>query len=123
MTSTRRSAAIATSILRIVAACWASRESNWMRSSLVTPSTIAATSRRSPVDVGERDLGVLDGVVEQGGGDGDLVEADVGDDAGDGQRVVDVALAARAQLVAVGLGGDLVGVGDRGHRRLGVAVR
>ena len=44
MTSTRRSRAMATSILRIVAACWASRESNWMRSSLVTPSTIWATS-------------------------------------------------------------------------------
>ena len=44
MTSTRRSAAMATSILRIVAACCASRESNWMRSSLVTPSTIAAIS-------------------------------------------------------------------------------
>jgi hypothetical protein len=30
--------------LRIVAACCASRESNWMRSSLVTPSTMAAIS-------------------------------------------------------------------------------
>ena len=48
MTSTRRSRAIATSILRIVAACWASRESNWMRSSFVTPSTIAATSLPKP---------------------------------------------------------------------------
>ena len=38
------SLAIATSILRIVADCWASRESNWSRSSLVTPSTIVATS-------------------------------------------------------------------------------
>ena len=35
---------MATSILRIVAACWASFESNCRRSSLVTPSTIAATS-------------------------------------------------------------------------------
>ena len=123
MTSTRRSRAIATSILRIVAACWASRESNWMRSSLVTPSTIAATSApKSRLDVGERDLGVLDGVVEQRGGDRDLVEADVGDDAGHGQRVVDVALAAGAQLAAVGLGGDLVGAVDRGHRRLRVAA-
>ena len=73
------------------------------------------------LDVGQRDLGVLDGVVEQGGGDGDLVESDVGDDAGDGQRVVDVALAAGAQLAAVGLGGDLVGAVDRRHRRLGMA--
>ena len=41
---TRTSFAIATSILRIVAACCASLESNCNRSSLVTPSTIAATS-------------------------------------------------------------------------------
>ena len=44
MIRTRRSLAIATSILRMVAACCASFESNWIRSSLVTPSTIAATS-------------------------------------------------------------------------------
>ena len=74
------------------------------------------------LDVGERDLGVLDGVVQQRGGDGDLVEADVGDDAGDGERVVDVALTARAQLAAVRLGGDLVGAVDRRDRRLGMAL-
>jgi hypothetical protein len=74
------------------------------------------------LDVGERDLGVLDRVVEEGGGHRDLVEADVGDDAGDGQRVVDVALAARAQLAAVGLGRHLVGAVDRGDRRLRVAA-
>ena len=34
---------MATSILRMVAACWASLESNWSRSSLVTPSTTLAT--------------------------------------------------------------------------------
>ncbi len=44
MISTRRSLAMATSILRTVAACWASFESNLRRSSLVTPSTMAATS-------------------------------------------------------------------------------
>src|SRR5262245_2805126 len=44
MSRTRTSFAIATSILRIVAACAASRESNCSRSSLVTPSTIAVTS-------------------------------------------------------------------------------
>jgi len=42
--STRQSLAIATSILRMVAACWASFESNWRRSSLVTPSTTRATT-------------------------------------------------------------------------------
>ena len=44
MISTRQSSAMATSILRTVAACWASLESNWRRSSLVTPSTIRATA-------------------------------------------------------------------------------
>ena len=34
---------MATSILRMVAACWASLELNWRRSSLVTPSTTRAT--------------------------------------------------------------------------------
>ncbi len=43
ISSTRQSSAIATSILRIVAACWASLESNCSRSSLVTPSTTLAT--------------------------------------------------------------------------------
>ena len=93
-----------------------------MRSSLVTPSTIAAISLpKSALDVLQRDLGVLDRVVQQRGGDGRLVEADLGDDAGDGERMVDVALAARAQLGAVRLRGDLVGVGDRGDARLRVA--
>ena len=55
MIRTRTSLAIATSILRIVAACWASFESNWMRSSLVTPSTMAATAGpKSRLDVGRR---------------------------------------------------------------------
>jgi hypothetical protein len=59
-------AAIATSILRIVAACWASFESNWSRSSLVTPSTICRDlGPEALLDVGERDLGVLDRVVQQ----------------------------------------------------------
>ena len=76
MIRTRRSLAIATSILRMVAACWASLESNWMRSSLVTPSTMAATSApKSPSMSSRVSAGVLHRVVEQGGGDGDVVEA------------------------------------------------
>ena len=43
ISSTRQSSAMATSILRMVAACCASLESNWSRSSLVTPSTTLAT--------------------------------------------------------------------------------
>ena len=81
MIRTRRSFAIATSILRIVAACCASFESKRMRSSLVTPSTIAATSApNSRCEVVERDRGVLDRVVEQRGRHRDVVEAEVGDD-------------------------------------------
>ena len=76
MIRTRRSLAMATSILRMVAACWASLESNWTRSSLVTPSTMAATSApNDALDVVEGDAGVLDRVVEQRGGDRDVVEA------------------------------------------------
>ncbi len=44
MMSTRQSLAMATSILRTVAACCSSLESNWRRSSLVTPSTMPATT-------------------------------------------------------------------------------
>src|SRR5262245_1414776 len=44
MSRTRMSFAMATSILRSDAACCASLESNWSRSSFVTPSTMAATS-------------------------------------------------------------------------------
>ena len=73
-------------------------------------------------DVGERDLGVLDRVVEQRGGDGDLVESDVGHDARHGEGVVDVALAAGPELAAVRLGGHFVGPADRGDRRLRVAA-
>ena len=104
MIRTRRSLAIATSILRIEAACWASLVSNLMRSSLVTPSTMAVMSLpNSRLEVVERDAGVLDGVVEQGGGHGDVVEPEVGDDPGHRERVLDVGLAGTAVLAAVGL--------------------
>ena len=74
------------------------------------------------LDVGERDLGVFDRVVQQRGGERDLVEADVGDDAGDRQRVVDVALATAARLVTVGFRRRLVGAVDHRHRRLRMAA-
>ena len=97
------SLAIATSILRIVAACCASLESKRSRSSLVTPSTMAATSApKSRGDVVEGDAGVLDRVVQQGGGEGDVVEAELGQDRGHRERVADVGLARLAHLVARG---------------------
>ena len=104
------SLAIATSILRIVAACWASLELNWSRSSLVTPSTIAATSgpkSRSMSSVGGG--GVLDRVVQQRGRDRDVVEAEVGEDHRDADRVGDVRLAGAADLLGVGPPGHPVG--------------
>ena len=65
-----------------------------MRSSLVTPSTIEATSApNSRCDVVERDRGVFDRVVKQGGRHRGLVEPELGDDPRHRERVVDVALA------------------------------
>ena len=108
------SLAIATSILRSVAACWASLESNWSRSSLVTPSTIAATSAPSSrLDVLVGDGGVLDRVVQQRGGDRDVVEAEVGEDQRDPERVGDVGLTRAADLLGVGVAGDVVGLLDQ----------
>ena len=54
MSRTRMSLAMATSILRMVAACWASLVSNWSRSSLVTPSTMAATSGPKSLEMSAR---------------------------------------------------------------------
>ena len=63
--------------------------------------------------------GVLDHVVQQGGGEGLGVELHLGEDARGGDGVEDVGLAALAPLLGVGLGGvgvgalDQVGVGAR----------
>ena len=103
MTRTRQSLAMATSILRTVAACWASLESNWSRSSLVTPSTMAATSGPNWLGhVVEGEPGVLHGVVQQGGGDRQGVEAQLGHDGGHRHRVGDVGLARLAELARRG---------------------
>ena len=56
------------------------------------------------LEVAEVDARVLDGVVEEGGGHGDVVEAEVGHDPGHGQRVLDVGLARPAGLAPVGVG-------------------
>ena len=115
------SLAIATSILRSVADCCASLESNWRRSSLVTPSTMVATSAPElALDVVRGDGGVLHRVVQQRGGDGDVVEAEVGEHQGDADRVGDVGLPRAADLLAVGVTGDVEGVLD--HRGVAPAV-
>jgi hypothetical protein len=75
-----------------------------------------------PLDVGDRDLGVLHRVVQQGSGHRGLVEADVGDDLGHGQRVIDVTLTALSLLLRMREPGHLERFGHRGGTRLGVAT-
>ncbi len=71
-------------------------------------------------DLVERHLGVLDGVVEEGGGQGGGLGAEFGQDQGDGEGVGDVRLAALAHLAAVrGLGQD-VGAAQRVEVGVGV---
>ncbi len=70
------------------------------------------------LDIGDGDLGVLDGVVQQRSGHRDLVEADVGDDLRDRERMVDVALTARTHLRLVRVGGHAVRAADRRDRGL-----
>ena len=115
MTRTRQSFAIATSILRTVAACWASFEEKCSRSSLVTPSTICRDHRAElGLELVERDLGVLDDVVQEGRGGARRVEAELGDDRRHGERVRDVRLAREARLAGVGATGDVEGPLDDG---------
>ena len=89
------------------------------RSSLVTPSTIwprpAPNPRRSPPGW----PGVLDRVVQQGGGQGYVVHAQPGQDRGHGHGMGYVGLAgAPADLALVGLGRQGVPAArDRGPRR------
>ena len=94
---------MATSILRTVAACWASLESNWRRSSLVTPVDDEGDRRTEvPIDDLGGDPGVLHRVVEEGGGHRLGVETQVGHDAGHGDGMGDVGLAGPSELAGVG---------------------
>ena len=87
----------------MVAACCASLESNCRRSSLVTPSTTRATpSPKVSLDRLERQPGVLHRVVQQRGGHGLRVEAQLGHDGRHGHRVRDVGLARAPELPLVG---------------------
>ena len=72
------------------------------------------------IDIGDGDLGVFNRIVKECGGDGGVVETDVGDDLGHGERVVDVPLAALARLALVSDPRDFIGLGHEGGVGLGV---
>ena len=72
------------------------------------------------LDVGQRDLGVLHRIVQQGRRQRHVVEPDVGHDRFHRQRVVDVALTARPGLRVVCLGSHVVGAIDDVDARLGM---
>ena len=61
-------------------------------------------------EVVQRDVGVFDGVVQDGGDDGLMVHAEVEEDARDCDRVHDVGLSGITALVFMGLRSDLVGL-------------
>ena len=91
--------------------------SSWLRApnldSLVTPSTSLATSAPKRCSMSSmRVVGVLGDVVQQRGLDGDRVEAQLGQRAGDGQRVRHVRLAARPPLFGVRLDSELERLAD-----------
>ncbi len=90
-------------------------ESLELRETVHDPRDLGAEPR---LDVGDGDLRVLDGVMQQGRHDGHLVKADVGDDLGDRQRMADVELSAHARLVLVGSPCHLVGIRDSRRRAL-----
>ena len=107
---TRMSPAIATIILRTFSAWASSPLRNSSLSSFVSPSTMRATSLpNSSLDVAEADGGVLDGVVQEGGGEGRGVEPEVGEDPRHGDGMLDVGLARETMLALVRVLGEAVG--------------
>jgi len=97
---------MAMNILRMVAACWASLESNSRRSSFGDAvddrGHLLAELLGQPLG---GHAGVLHGVVQQGGGDGRLVEPQVGHDARDGDGVRDVRARPCGEAALVGVDG------------------
>ena len=61
------------------------------------------------VDLGARRLGILDGVVQQGGDDGGVIELEVGQDRRDLERMGKIGIAGCARLRAVRLHGVDIG--------------
>ncbi len=65
------------------------------------------------VDLGAGGLGVLDGVVQQRGDDGGIVELVVGEDRGDFERMGKIRIAGGALLLAMGLHGVDIGAVEK----------
>ncbi len=74
------------------------------------------------VDLGPRDGGVLDHVVQQRRDDGRVVELQVGEDGGDFERMGEIGFAGGALLVAVRLHGIDVGAIEQRLVRLGIVA-
>ena len=113
MRTTRMSSAIARNIFRMFSACCCS----WLWvlnfDSLVTPSTRCATSGPKRSSTSARLYSVSSGTSwSSAGGDGDRVDAELGEDLGRGDRVGDVRLARGADLARVGLDGEVEGALD-----------
>ena len=113
--STRTSSAIASSSLRRFSACLAS---------LVTRSSFLqlgqALDQRADllaeqlVDLGAGRLGILDGVVQQRGDDGGVVELEIGQDRRDFERMREIGIAGGALLLAMRLHGVDIGAVEQG---------
>ena len=80
------------------------------------PFDDAAHVRPEPLlDFRHRNVAVLDRVVEQRPGNRRAVQAQIGQDRGDGERMLDVGTAGAAELAPVGLVGEPVGVLHQGY--------
>ena len=92
--------------------------------SLVTPSTsMAIIVAELLADDLDRGVGVFDHVVQEGGGDGGVVEAQLGADEGRADGMVDVVLAALAALPAVLFASQLEGARDEPLVEVGIVDR
>ncbi len=110
---------IATTILRTVSACAASPYVDLveLRHAVDEHRDLVAEVLAQLL---ERVVGVLDGVVEQRRGERRRGHAELGEDAGDGDRVRDVRVAAAPLLPGVGLGRHLEGALE--EREIGLRV-
>ena len=119
--STRMSLEMASSSLRKFSACSAFLVTRSSFLILVRPSTSAPISRAEQrVDLAARGVGVLDGVVQQRGGDGGVVEPHLGEDGGDFERMGEEGSAGGPLLVAMRLHG--VDIGAVEQRLVGVGL-